>query len=165
MQHVVLPAWVAGRRPLRTIWRAALLGLITYALCTYVVRPVRVRGVSMEPTLADRSLHLANLLRHARTAPARGDVVLIAMAGRRSYYVKRILALPGETIHLRGGELRIDGTVVAESYLVERGAWDMEELVLGPQQYFVAGDNRTMPLADHLAGVVHRDRIAGGLIF
>ncbi len=165
MQHVVLPAWVAGRRPLRTLWRAALLGLLTYALCTYVVRPVRVRGVSMEPTLADRSLHLANLLRHVRKAPDRGDVVLIAMAGRRSYYVKRILALPDETIQLRQGELRVNGEVVPEPYLAERGDWDMPEVVLGPEQYFVAGDNRTMPLADHLAGVVHRDRIAGGLIF
>jgi signal peptidase I len=165
MQRVRPPAWLLGRRPSRTLLRALVLALLTYGAGRHLARPVRVRGTSMEPTLADRSLHLASLVRYRRIPPARGDVVIIAMAGGRAFYLKRVLGLPGERVQLEAGRLFINGAEQPEPYLPEGGAWSMPERPLGPDEFFVAGDNRRMPLEDHAAGVVHRERIAGGLLF
>lgn len=165
MSRAYLPAWLLGRRPSRTLVRALVLALLTYGVGRHLARPVRVRGTSMEPTLADRSLHLASLVRYRRAPPARGDVVIIAMAGGRAFYLKRVLGLPGERVKLESGRLFINGTVQPEPYLPEGGGWTMPERPLEPDEFFVAGDNRRMPLEDHAAGVVQRDRIVGGLLF
>lgn len=160
-----MPHWVVGRNPRRTVVRALLLALCGYALFTHVLRPVRVRGVSMEPTLRNGSFHVASLVRYARDEPRRGDVILVALAGRRAYYVKRVIGLPGETVAFDAGRLVVDGATLAEPYLASTGRWTMAPLTIEAGCLFVAGDNRAIPLEDHLAGIVRRERIAGGLLF
>lgn len=157
--------WIIGRRPGWTLLRAAAWALAAFILCTQVARPLRVRGVSMEPTLVDRSIHVGNLLRYRRAQPQRGDIVLIAMSGHKAYYVKRVLAGPSERVMLSDGRLYINGVETPEPYLPHAGDWSMPEREMGADEFFVAGDNRRVALADHLAGAVHRDRIAGGLFF
>ncbi len=90
-------------------------------------------------------------------------MVIIRRAGGRAFYLKRILALPTETIAFDNGELLVNGKRVEEPYRSKSSDWTMHPIQLGPDEYFVAGDNRSMPMADHAAGVVHRRSLAGAL--
>src|SRR5258707_1178640 len=95
-----VPFWLAiiiGRKPRRTLIRAACLAVVCFVVFKFVLLPVRVVGISMEPTYHDRSLNLVNALSYLRSGPQRGDVVGVQMSGRSIMYLKRIVGLPGET--------------------------------------------------------------------
>ena len=152
-----------GRNPRRTLWRAGGLALVCTVVFQFVLRPAVLDGPSMEPTVPSRGLRFINLLAYRVGEPRRGDIVAVRMSGQRMFYLKRILGLPGETIELRDGALVIDGQEIPEPYLAERGDWTMAPRVLGPDEYWVAGDNRAMPMAGHKLGATRRRFIAGRL--
>lgn len=154
-----------GKNPRRTLRVALLLALVTFVVCRYVVLPVRVQGLSMEPTFRNRSMHLAYMLKYAKNAPRRADIVLISMSGRGTMYMKRVLALPGERISFMGGQLFINGEPINEGYLKKKGSWTMPEMSLRPDEYFVAGDNRSVDINYHTLGSVYRSDILGGILF
>jgi len=157
--------WIWGRRPLVTLLRAVMLGLMFYALGRFVCQPVHVAGRSMEPTIHDGSWRLGNLLKFHNRNPQRGEVVMITMAGWHAFYLKRILGLPGETIAFQKGMLLVNGRVVAEPYRKTFSAWTMAPICIPPDEYYVAGDNRVMPQSAHMAGLTRRGDIAGGLLW
>jgi len=166
-RQIMPPRWhqlLWGRRPLRTAVRAGLLAAGCWLLLRYVCLPMRAEGVSMQPTIRDGSWHLANLLQYRWREPRRGELAVIRWAGRRVFYLKRVLALPGERIAFVQGQLRINGRDVAEPYLREQGDWNLLEVALAPGEYFVAGDHRALPLVQHKAGTVRRADIVGGLL-
>lgn len=154
-----------GRHPRRSIVRGLVLGLVVLIVLRYAALPVRLRGPSMEPTLHNGSVHVANLLRYARSEPRRGDVVVIAMTGNRAFYLKRVVGLPGERIAFSNGILRINGQPVKEDYVRDASAWTMPEMTIASNSYFVAGDNRAIPMELHTLGTVDRSKIRGGLLF
>jgi len=155
---------VAGRNIRTTVRRAILLALFCLLLFNYVLLPVRVRGVSMEPTFRDGSWHLAGLLRFVGRSPRRGEVVVISITGgRRALYLKRVLGLPGETIRFSNGQLMVNGREQEEPYLADKGNWNLAETRLAEDEFFVAGDNRSVPEETHMMGTVKRDRISGGI--
>lgn len=156
---------LVGRSPRRTLRRAAAAALATALLFGVLLRPVVIRGNSMEPTLSDGGWHVATRWWFdTQRRPARGDVVIISRVGGRVFYLKRVLGLPGETLEWERGTLLIDGTVQPEPWLVSAGDWTLAPVRLGPAEYFVAGDNRSMPIEDHAAGRVDRRRLAGKLL-
>lgn len=89
-----------------------------------VAHPVTVMGRSMDPTLANGEYGFTNLLDLAINGVNRGDVVVLDMEevdGNRSYWVKRVIGLPGETIECKNGQVYIDGVALDESaYLDEQ---------------------------------------------
>jgi signal peptidase I len=131
----------------------------------WVLTPIRVRGISMQPTYHDGALNLVNRVVFRIRAPARGDVVAIRLAGPSILYVKRIIALPSERVAIIGGVIEINGLPLAETYVKERQAWDVAEVTVGPREYFVIGDNRGMRVGDHDFGRVDARRILGKLVF
>jgi signal peptidase I len=131
----------------------------------WVLTPIRVRGISMQPTYRDGALNLVNRVVFRIRAPARGDVVAIRLAGPSILYVKRIIALPSERVAIIGGVIEINGLPLAETYVKERQAWDVTEVTVGPREYFVIGDNRGMRVGDHDFGRVDARRILGKLVF
>ena len=156
---------VIGDQPRRTLRVTLLLVLFTFVICRYVVLPVRVQGLSMEPTFRNRTIHLAYMLAYSGKEPARGDIVLISMSGRGTMYLKRVLGLPNERISFMGGQLFINGKPVNEGYLGERGSWTMPEMSLRADEYFVAGDNRSVDISFHTLGSVYRSDILGRILF
>jgi signal peptidase I len=154
-----------GRSPKRTLLRAAVLAAVCFIVFTFVLLPVRLRGTSMEPTYTDGVLNFVNALRYRLRTPRRGDIVAIRMAGRHVMLFKRIVGLPGERVAFRDGALLIDGREVDEPYVHHRAAWDMEEVTVGPNEYFVVGDNRRGSIEAHALGRVQRGRIVGGPLF
>ena len=156
---------VFGRNQRRTLVRAAVAGLLTYVVLRFVILPVRLRGISMEPTYRDGSFHLANLLSYTVRPPARGDVVVIEMTGRRALYLKRVLGLPGDRVSFSNGTCYINGAPLNEDYLEDKGQWTIPELVVPKGEYFVAGDNRRVEWESHTLGTVPRRKILGTILF
>ena len=157
---------LVGRNPRRTLGRAAATVAVSAAVFGWVLLPVRAHGVSMAPTIEPGGLHLVNRLAFVFGAPSRGDVVAIRLAGRSVVYVKRIVGLPGERLRIDGGTVYADARALDEPYVRNRRpSWTLPETTLGPDEYFVVGDNRGMPIDQHDLGKVRRARVVGKILF
>jgi len=127
--------------------------------------PMRVTGISMEPTYRDRQLNFINRLAYKSSSPQRGHVVGIRTTGLRILVLKRVIGLPGERVRIRRGTVYINGEPLNEPYVNgERAPWRKEEILLGEDEYLVIGDNRSMSAEDHVWGVIPRERIVGRIL-
>lgn len=156
---------VFGARPGRTLVRIGVLVAVAFATFTWVLVPVRAEGISMLPTFASGSLKFVNRLAFLRREPRRGEIVALRLAGPNVLYIKRVVGLPGERIAIREGIVHVDDVPFAEPYVRHRKPWDVEEVTLGPSEYFLIGDNRGMLAKDHDFGRAERARIVGAVIF
>lgn len=159
-----VPLWqrlLIGRRPGITLIRAAILAVLLVLMSRYCFLPVRVTGISMEPTCHDRHFNMVNQLAYRWKNPARGDIVSIRTSGNHIMYLKRIVGLPGESVSIDAGVVKINSDPLEEPYVVYRQAWRMKELKLGDDEYLVIGDNRGMPMEQHEFGRAYRSQIVG----
>ncbi|MHC1763717.1 MAG: signal peptidase I [Verrucomicrobiia bacterium] len=137
----------------------ALLAASAFVFRTWVATPVIVRGASMSPSWCDGQLAWLNKLTYQLRPPRRGDVVIV-WTGKELLH-KRIVGLPGEVVAVRDGVVYVNGTLLPEPYVQIRASWNVKEGKLGPNSYFVAGDNRSLPQRDCVLAVVTRDRLLG----
>lgn len=156
---------VFGRHPRRTVVRIVILGAVSVVVFGWLLTPIRVRGISMEPTYRDGSLNLVNRVAFRLRAPGRGDIVAISLAGPNVLYVKRVVGLPGERIAIVDGIIEVDGVPLVEPYVRARQSWNVPEVLVSGREYFVIGDNRGMRVGDHDFGRVDARRILGKLVF
>jgi signal peptidase I len=154
-----------GSNPRHTAIRVAVLVAAAVVVFGVILLPIRLSGISMEPTYRDGGLNFANRLAFAWRQPARGDVVAIRMAGPSVVYVKRIVGLPGERLEITMGTVIIDGVPLAEPTVVYKSPWNVPALTLGRDEYFVIGDNRAMTAEHHDFGRATRERIVGKMLF
>ncbi|MGN0779270.1 MAG: signal peptidase I [Aristaeellaceae bacterium] len=142
------------------------------ALRLTVVELARVKGSSMQPTLRTGQWLLVSRLAYRLGQPRRGDVVICHYPGRyldrwkriRQSFVKRVIGLPGETIAIIEGVVHIDGQPLDEPYLDpmrNRFRRSMPERVLGPDEYFVLGDNRDSSNDSRRVGPLPRSMMVG----
>jgi signal peptidase I len=171
--HSIRPHWlrvlVIGRRPKATLVRIAVLVVVCFVTFNFILLPIQIKGISMEPTCQDRQVHCVNCLAYLRNEPQRGDIVSIrfskpeGLANPSQMLLKRIIGLPGETVSFHGGHAYINGQLLDEPYLKLPCDWEHEAIPCGPDQYYVVGDNRSMPFNLHTKGRAERDRIIGKL--
>jgi len=161
----VLRRLVFGENPRRTVVRVIVLAAVSFITFNWILIPIRSEGSSMLPTYSSNRLNLVNRLSYLGSRPGRGDVIAIKLAGPHVVYVKRIIGLPGERVAVDKGQVVINGSVLTEPYVEYRRPWDVTEVLLGPAEYFVMGDNRGMFEGDHDFGRVERDRILGRVVF
>ncbi len=156
-----------GRNPRRTLVRAAVLAVVCLVVFKFLLLPVRIEGISMTPAFADRSFHLVNRLSFVWREPRRGDVVGIRFTDPQGMFaphimlLKRVVGLPGEAISFANGRVRVNGLDLDEPYQKGPCDWNKAPVTLHPGEYFVVGDNRSMPKELHVFGSVHRSRIVG----
>src|SRR3954463_15651803 len=98
---------VFGPNPTHTLRRVLVWSACTLILFHYLLVPIKVIGASMTPTYRDGAVNLVNRLILPRKAPKRGDVVVLHDG--EDMILKRIIALPGETVALEDGQFRING--------------------------------------------------------
>jgi signal peptidase I len=153
-----------GSKPRRTLIRTAAIVVISAVVFGFVLLPVRGEGLSMEPTLRDGQLVFVNTLAYWRSAPQRGDIVALSLAGRRVMYIKRIVGTPGDRVRIAGGAVYVNGVPLDEPYVTQRGAWNIGEVALDADEYLLIGDNRAMSIRQHDFGTARRDRIVGRVI-
>ena len=136
-----------GRNPKVTLIRVAVLVVTCTILFKYVLLPIRVDGPSMSPTYRERSVNFINRLAYRNKEPKRGDVVAVRYTGPNMMLMKRVVALPGETIEFVGGRILINGRFLDEPYLNNECDWNVkpEHSTMRDDEYYVVGDNRSMP--------------------
>jgi signal peptidase I len=115
----------------------------------------------MEPSLHSGQYLIVSKVRYLAEEPQRGDIVVFEPPnGAYEDYIKRIVGLPGEQVEARDGAIWIDGYRLEEPYVSDRtpysGSWQ-----LGPDEYFVMGDNRPNSSDSHTWGPLPRDNIVG----
>jgi signal peptidase I len=159
------PSWlrrlVIGRNPRVTLLRALALVVVSFITFKFILLPIRVTGGSMEPNFRDRRVNFINRLAYLQHAPQRGDVVGVRFTGPSVMLLKRVVGLPGEQIGFAQGRVTVNGAPLAEPYLVLRSDWNRAPITLGPDEFFVVGDNRSMPMQWHYFGIAERRRILG----
>jgi signal peptidase I len=159
-----------GRRPKNTLLRIAVLVAVCVVAFKFVLLPIRVDGISMEPTYHDRQITCVNRLAYLRHEPQRGDIVAIRFADPGKFsapsvmLMKRIIGLPGESVSFHEGHVYINGELLDEPYLKNPCDWEHEPMPCGPDEYYIVGDNRSMPFTYHTKGRVERDHIVGKVI-
>jgi signal peptidase I len=158
------PWWyiaLIGRNPQRTLVRALVLASTCLLAYKFLLVPIRVEGVSMLPTYKNRDISVVSRVSYKFRSPQRGDVVAIRMAGEHLMLLKRVVGLPGETVAFRKGKLLINGEPVDEPYMKLPCNWSIPPEQIGPDEYYVVGDNRSMDHWDHKKGRASRHRILG----
>ncbi len=103
-------------------------------------------GVSMEPSLYNGQKILINRFIYKLMAPKKDDVIVFLPGGNQNayYYVKRVVAVPGQKVQIIDGMLYVDG-IPEENEIydkMEDAGIAENEIVLGADEYFVLGDNR-----------------------
>lgn len=119
----------------------------------------------MAPTVRNRSLRLVNLLRYRFADPQRGDIVTVRVPGSKDSLLKRILALPGEEVRFTNGVFYVNGRPLDEPYVKIQGHWTTGVYRLGPDEYYIAGDNRGGDYRLHATGIAQREQILGRLLW
>jgi signal peptidase I len=163
---------VIGRNPQVTLTRIIILVATCVVVFRFILLPIRVQGISMLPAYKDKSVNFVNRLAYLRHRPQRGDVVGIRLGGTGALYsapgvmyMKRIVGLPGETVAFSDGQLLINGAPLDEPYVKGPCDWNRPPDTVGPNQYFVVGDNRSMPRDYHVFGKAEKNQIVGKVLF
>ena len=126
-----------------------------------------VTGYSMEPVLTHADKVLIDKLCYHFREPERGDIILFQpKADEETYYMKRIAALPGETVQIRNGVLYIDGVSCegdADTEKILNAGLAEQALTLGTEEYFVLGDNYNSSEDSRFASIgnIRRSSIVG----
>jgi len=163
-RHGWLRIVAVGRNPRFTLVRILVFVATCFVVFKFILLPLRVSGISMEPTYHDRSINFLNRLAYLTHEPQRGDVVSIRYAGPHVVLMKRIVGLPGETIAFVNGKIFINGALLAEPYEKSPCDWTLPPEKIGLNEYYVVGDNRVMPPDDHFHGRAERWRILGKVL-
>ncbi len=139
-----------------------------YLIVTYVGQRTQVSGSSMEPTLSHEDHLIVDKLSYKFKEPERFDIIVFPFQyDRDTYYIKRIIGLPGEIVQIdEEGNIYIDGEILEENYgreVIENPGRASEAIVLGEDEYFVMGDNRnnSSDSRDPSVGNIHRKDIIG----
>ncbi|MCD8022120.1 MAG: signal peptidase I [Lachnospiraceae bacterium] len=155
------------REALSWIVYVAVICCVAYLVVNYVGERTEVRGDSMYPALNDGDQLIVDLLSYQFTEPKRFDVIVFPFQYQEdTYYIKRIIGLPGETVQIMDGVIYINGEVLEEAYGYEEirsAGLAATEITLGEQEYFVLGDNRndSTDSREPSVGNITRDKIIG----
>jgi signal peptidase I len=163
--------WAEGRLLLRDLIFALMLAAL---VVVFIVQPVKVEGTSMLPRLHDGERIFVNKLIYYdeyRWAPKidRGDIVVFWFPDDPSKsYIKRVIGLPGDTVEVRDGIVRINGSELHENYLDPRfnvSSRSHAAVLVRPNYYFVMGDNRDNSFDSRSWGLVPKKYIYGKALF
>jgi signal peptidase I len=136
--------------------------VIAVLINLFLAQATRVYGSSMEPNLHTDQRLVVEKLSYRLHEPRRGDVVVLRLPERGpELLIKRVIALGGETIEIRDGQVMIDGVVLQELYLTQetRGQYGPVQVPAG--HIFVMGDNRGASNDSRIFGPVDVSRIVG----
>ncbi len=145
-----------------------LVLLVAYLIVTFVGQRTQVSQSSMEPTLSDGDHLIVDKISYRIGDPKRFDIIVFPFQyDKDTYYIKRIIGLPGETIRIDAdGTIYVDGKALDESYgkeVIQNPGRAAEDVKLGDDEYFVMGDNRnnSSDSRDPAVGSIHRKDIIG----
>lgn len=170
------PELIAPKKPfvkdlLSTLLSLLLMVAAALLILNFVGSRVSVEGTSMYPTLNDRDQLVEDIFTFKFIRdPKRFEIIIFKLKNDpNTHYIKRVIGLPGETVQIVNSVIYINGEALQEDY--GRGVYFLagsaaEPVVLGEDEYFVLGDNRTNSIDSRYAvGKVKRGQITGRAVF
>ena len=137
----------------------------------FLIQPFYVKGASMEPNFHDHEYLIIDEISYRFKDPGRGDIIVFRYpVNPQEYFIKRIVALPGEKVQIKDGQVLIyndvslDGKVLDESYLSDGiKTYSLSDKIvnLGEDEYFVLGDNRGHSFDSRNWGALDGEEIIG----
>ena len=175
------------RRILRDMLQTALLALFLFSGLQATVQNFRVEGSSMQPTLSEDQYLLVNKFLYYRVdgtrlsryipfleiepgetsflfgEPQRGEIIVFHYPRDITRdFIKRVIAVPGDTVEMRNGRVYVNRVIVEEPYLTAPyGPTNLTEQTIGPEEYFVMGDNRLQSNDSRSWGTVPLSNVVG----
>ena len=150
------------------LYIAIIIGA-TYLIVTFVGQRTRVSGESMENALHDGDNLIVDKISYRFREPERYEIIVFPYKHQENtFYIKRIIGLPGETVQIKDGEVYINEKLLGETYgreQINEGNEGIasDPITLGPDEYFVLGDNRnhSSDSRDPSVGILTKDDLIG----
>lgn len=132
--------------------------------------PYRVPSRSMAPTVNPGQIVIVRAGYYRRHQPQRGEIVVFLHDGDGNSWIKRVVGLPGESIAIEDGVVRIDGRELVESYVAPENATtdysrEMALIKVPQDSYFLLGDNRDNSEDARIFGATKREALSGRVVF
>ncbi len=134
----------------------------------FLIQPFYVKGASMEPNYFDHEYLIIDEISYRFDDPERGEIVVFRYPENPSeFFIKRVIALSGETIEITDGKVIIynndnpSGVVLDEAYLDVEQTFGKKRVSLNEDEFFVLGDNRDKSLDSRTFGPIRRSDIVG----
>lgn len=137
------------------VFTLILIAIILIRL--FLFSPIRVNGTSMYPTLQDKEFMILNKIA-LKDGINRFDIVVVKTSNTN--IIKRVIALPGESVMYKDNKLYINGKVIEDNYS-KTPTEDFDNIVLKEDEYFVMGDNREVSKDSRIIGPVNIKNIKG----
>jgi len=161
------------------VWEIVKVAMISAAIIVpiryFLIQPFFVKGASMEPNFHDKEYLVIDELSYRFSSPERGQVIVFRYPRNpQEYFIKRIIGLPGETVQIKDGKVVIfnnanpEGRPLTEDYLPsDLITYNQDELkvVVGPDEYYVLGDNRGASKDSRYFGAVNKSFVTGKVLF
>ena len=143
------------------ILETLILAVVLYFGINAVSARVRVDGISMTPTLQNGEYILVNKLAYKTGQPTRGDIVVfIFPVNPQEDLIKRVIGLPGESVSVHNGIVKVNGVALTEPYIAAPPAYDDDQVVPAGELY-VLGDNRNDSRDSHQWGLLPIENVIG----
>ncbi len=163
------------------IWewcKSIIFAVVVVFVIQLFIRPTTVVGASMNNTLEDKDMLILQVTKnfeHGDIISFESDLIIrkydleripfykrfFVNVGDPKPLIKRIIAMPGDTISIQDGIVYLNGEVLDEPYYDGLTEPDLEELTVSEDHYFLMGDNRYNSTDSRKIGVIHKDRIMG----
>lgn len=146
------------------------LSALSYLLISrFIIQSVQVAGDSMYPTLINSGHYWLDRYSYLVGRPCQDDIVAVRDPQDKTLLVKRIIALPGQSVCLKDGKVYVDGRLLHEPYLspgTPTYAYDKNgnEIISYGDRSYVMGDNRNISLDSRVFGAVSRQDILGKVV-
>jgi len=159
---------ITAKEVLSLVIYFAIVIIAMFLIIHFVGQRTEVSGTSMENTLNDGDNLIVDKISYRFRNPERFDIIIFPYQYEEdTYYIKRIIGLPGETVQIdEEGNIYIDGEVLNESYgreVIQNPGLAKDAIKLEEDEYFVLGDNRnnSSDSRDPSVGIIYRTDIIG----
>jgi len=145
--------------------RLFILAVASFIFFSYIIIPIRISGISMEPTYKTGQFRFVNRMAYIFSTPKKGDIVTVKFAGNKVMLLKRVVALAGDTVEFKAGKLFINKQLIREPYVKNNCYWNLKQRKVKYKFIYVIGDNRSMSIESHMFGQTRLKRIEGKVLW
>ncbi|TET18330.1 MAG: signal peptidase I [Dehalococcoidia bacterium] len=149
---------------LREILAIIIVAVVIFILLQTTIQSFEVYGDCMEPNFEEGQRLIINKAVYRFREPQRGEVIILhppPSTHQSTPFIKRIIAVPGDTIEIEEGVVYVNSSPLDEPYIKEPPSYTIKRQKIPDNEYFVLGDNRNVAYDSHRWGTLPRQNIIG----
>ncbi len=152
----------------KNIIKSSILIILCSIIILFFIKPIKITGSSMEPTLNHNSWVIINKLPYIISKPKRGDIIIFTLPNSEdSYMIKRIIAIENDIIQVVNGIIYINESLLQEKYIKNNPNSNFPKKLVPSNSVFVLGDNRIISKDSRYEdiGFIDLENIIGKIIY